>query len=139
MHPEDLLDKEAQEGLTLAERDRLAAHLARCEVCRFERSVRADFREELHDEVAPGGEILASPFERKKSAAAIRTARSPRPLGKASGVLVIGLGFAKGFGSRMWGQLFRSERIEVRGESAAKTSPEPRRAALSPDPAPLRE
>lgn len=47
LHPDDLLDKEARGELTSLERERLEAHLARCETCRFERVVREDFAEEL--------------------------------------------------------------------------------------------
>lgn len=50
LHPEDLLDKEANGELTDNERAMLDAHLSRCETCRFEREVRADFADELGDD-----------------------------------------------------------------------------------------
>ncbi len=56
LHPEDLLDKDARGELTDAERERLEAHLERCATCRFERTLRADFVEDLGDapqELAP--------------------------------------------------------------------------------------
>jgi TolA-binding protein len=47
LHPEDLLEAEARGELSLGERERLEWHLAQCEVCRFERLAREDFRREL--------------------------------------------------------------------------------------------
>ena len=47
LHPEDLLEGAARGGLSLGERERLEWHLAQCEVCRFERLAREDFRREL--------------------------------------------------------------------------------------------
>jgi hypothetical protein len=47
LHPEDLIEKEANGELDAAERARLETHLERCLACRFERQVRADFVEEL--------------------------------------------------------------------------------------------
>lgn len=43
LHPEELLDKDARGALSEEERALLQAHLARCETCRFEQAVRADF------------------------------------------------------------------------------------------------
>src|ERR1700761_9405991 len=50
LHPDDLLDKDARGELSESELTRLEAHLSRCETCRFEREVRADFASELSDE-----------------------------------------------------------------------------------------
>jgi TolA-binding protein len=47
LHPEDLLEADARGELSLDERERLEWHLAQCEVCRFERLAREDFRREL--------------------------------------------------------------------------------------------
>jgi TolA-binding protein len=47
LHPEDLLDKDAQGALEDSERARLEAHVARCSACRLERQLRADFASEL--------------------------------------------------------------------------------------------
>jgi len=47
LHPEELLDREARGELAEDDRRRLTDHLARCAACRFARSVRADFAEEL--------------------------------------------------------------------------------------------
>jgi TolA-binding protein len=58
LHPEDLLDKEARGELTSDDRARLEIHLARCAACRFERRVRADFREEVDDEVGLSSQRL---------------------------------------------------------------------------------
>lgn len=43
LHPEELFDKAAAGTLSDSERVWLDGHLAQCEVCRFERQVRADF------------------------------------------------------------------------------------------------
>lgn len=42
IHPEELIDKLAEGSLTLAERERLDAHLGQCSSCRFEITVRSD-------------------------------------------------------------------------------------------------
>ncbi len=46
LHPEDLLDKLSAGSLSSAEQGRLDAHLAQCDACRFELSVRDDFAED---------------------------------------------------------------------------------------------
>jgi TolA-binding protein len=51
LHPEDLLEKDAQGSLDASERARLEAHLAHCSACRMERLLRADFAGELEAEV----------------------------------------------------------------------------------------
>ena len=69
LHPEDLLERDANGELTGAERARLDAHLAQCKTCRFERQVRLDFLAEeesldadfdvqrlLSEVLAPGAE-----------------------------------------------------------------------------------
>lgn len=56
IHPEELLDKCAQGMLSPSEQALLDAHLARCEVCRFELAL----REDLSDDVA-ARELAAPP------------------------------------------------------------------------------
>ncbi|HEY3494468.1 MAG TPA: zf-HC2 domain-containing protein [Polyangiaceae bacterium] len=46
IHPEELLDKLERGTLTSAERARLSSHLAACEVCRFELTLRRDVAED---------------------------------------------------------------------------------------------
>jgi len=46
IHPEELFDKLLDGQLSLAERERLRAHLDGCEVCRFEYAARLDFQAE---------------------------------------------------------------------------------------------
>jgi TolA-binding protein len=57
LHPEDLIDKEANGALSPDEALRLKQHFARCATCRFERAARADFRRES----AGAGERASSP------------------------------------------------------------------------------
>jgi len=47
IHPEELIDKLNEGSLTVAERERLDAHLALCSSCRFEIAVRLDLAEDL--------------------------------------------------------------------------------------------
>lgn len=51
LHPEDLLEKDAQGSLEAGERTRLEAHLAHCSACRMERQLRLDFAAELEAEI----------------------------------------------------------------------------------------
>lgn len=51
LHPEDLLEKDAQGSLEAGERTRLEAHLAHCVACRMERQLRVDFAGELAEEI----------------------------------------------------------------------------------------
>lgn len=51
LHPEDLLEKDAQGSLEDGERTRLDAHLAHCAACRMEVQLRADFARELEADV----------------------------------------------------------------------------------------
>jgi TolA-binding protein len=51
LHPEDLLEREAQGSLEAGERVRLEAHLSHCTACRMERQLRADFAGELEAEI----------------------------------------------------------------------------------------
>jgi len=53
LHPEELLDRAEEGALTPSEQERLDAHLAKCEVCRFERDARADFAAEMEAEERP--------------------------------------------------------------------------------------
>jgi TolA-binding protein len=46
LHPEELFDKLLEGELSVAERERLQAHLEACEVCRFEYAARLDFQAE---------------------------------------------------------------------------------------------
>jgi len=47
IHPEELIDKLNEGSLTIAERERLDAHLALCSSCRFEIAVRSDLAEDV--------------------------------------------------------------------------------------------
>jgi anti-sigma factor RsiW len=44
LHPEDLIDKELADRLSVPERSRLDAHVAACPVCRLERGAREEIR-----------------------------------------------------------------------------------------------
>lgn len=77
IHPEELFDRLSAGTLTELEAERLRAHLAICDVCRFELSTRSDFRAELaalpSDLSAPA---LLPAFDRKASSPS-DLARSP--------------------------------------------------------------
>jgi tetratricopeptide (TPR) repeat protein len=81
LHPEGLMEADARGKLLVGDRERLEWHLEQCEVCRFERLARKDFRRELEREdeeldvsrlltqaLLGGGEItvLASSAGRRK-------------------------------------------------------------------------
>jgi TolA-binding protein len=81
MHPEELFDKLAQGTLTTAEGDRLRAHLASCNVCRFELAVRGDFSaEQLGPEpcVSPSPSPEAAALPRHAGTASTRSRRARR-------------------------------------------------------------
>jgi tetratricopeptide (TPR) repeat protein len=50
LHPEGLMEADARGELLVGDRERLEWHLEQCEVCRFERLARKDFRRELEDQ-----------------------------------------------------------------------------------------
>jgi TolA-binding protein len=53
LHPEELLDKLVRGGLSASDRQRLDAHVAVCEACRFELEARRDFMEVAVELPAP--------------------------------------------------------------------------------------
>lgn len=89
LHPEELLDKDARGALSEDERALLDAHLARCETCRFERMVRADFALERSEEVGLSAHRLAllvdvGVRERSPSSEALVAEASPPISGRRS-------------------------------------------------------
>ena len=70
LHPEHLLEKESLGTLDDAERKQLDAHLGQCPACRFERTVRADFADELAGEDPPvriSGVLVDAGIEKEKA------------------------------------------------------------------------
>jgi TolA-binding protein len=81
LHPEDLLDRDVCGRLSPTESERLERHLDRCDACRLERQVRADFRDE-YEPLPPEVDVpnlLAEVLDVGQS----RRPR-PRPMGPAS-------------------------------------------------------
>jgi TolA-binding protein len=87
LHADDLLDREIRGVLTIEERARLEEHLAVCSVCRFERTVRADFRAEFAA-LGPSQPQASKLGRTAASAAATRHARV-RLLGMVAVLLLL--------------------------------------------------
>jgi hypothetical protein len=110
LHPEDLLEREARGELSSVEADRLAMHLRHCAVCRLERTLRADFRQDdeelrvpaldvhslLSRALAPGAGSSGS--RREVERARISARRRIRPmLFAAAALFVAGASVAAGW------------------------------------------
>ena len=67
IHPEELLDKLERATLSPAERTRLDAHLAVCDVCRFELALRGDLDEDVRVVRDRGSSPQASPVPVQKA------------------------------------------------------------------------
>ncbi len=79
IHPEELIDKLARGDLTPGERELLSAHLASCDVCRFELAVSVDLQEEA--KLVPVGgppPRLFSPRQVSQPIAPVRERRRSR-------------------------------------------------------------
>ena len=83
LHPEELFDKEEAGTLSETERARLDAHVARCEACRLERRLRADFAAELGDEAEesqfPSNYLVAIVAGAQRTEDASEPAPAPAP------------------------------------------------------------
>jgi len=150
LHPDDLLDKEAREGLSAPEQAKLDEHLRLCAVCRFERDARDDFRAEFEAEArrSKNPSIPQVPVEKSEAPAPSSAPTSRRrALGRvrwlpllAAAILVAGGAAAE------WAVHASNETAPVPGavESANEPAPssEPRdhrrtAAVPSPSPSPL--
>lgn len=160
LHPEDLLDKDGRGELTDDERARLDAHLARCATCRFERQARADFREEIDDEIVlssrrllalvegmPPRADVAPPNERTESVEHVPTAskmpssrpasirRRTRVVLLVAAALFVGGVATAGAGARVWARVvstFSSTDSTLEPSSPAVTQPAPPTHAAAP-------
>jgi TolA-binding protein len=99
LHPEDLLDREADGGLSPEDASRLERHMAQCAACRLEHQSRRDFRTE-RDPLGPDfdvqrllSEVLAPGADRELLRAAAAPRRAPirrlRPLLLAAAALMV--------------------------------------------------
>lgn len=145
MHPEELLDRDLKGTLTSEQRTHLDAHLARCEVCRLERLMRADFAAQAAREsesdmqafvlgalqraaVTPVASVHAAVPVAPASPA--RTGRMSALLVAACVLLATGAAFARtGWAERAW------ELASSWGEQAAPNAEQPREAARRSRPA----
>lgn len=88
LHPEDLLEADARGALSLGERERLEWHLDQCEVCRFERLARKDFRRELEDQ---DDGLDVSRLLTEALSGGTQVAATPRSSGRRKGRVRLGL------------------------------------------------
>jgi hypothetical protein len=85
LHPEDLLDREAEGELSPNERAMLDAHLSHCVACRLEREVRADFAAELADDMpepmraSSGGVLVKRALESRPAPARLVPEQAEQP------------------------------------------------------------
>jgi TolA-binding protein len=105
LHPEHLIEKETNGALDAVERKQLDTHLAQCAACRFERSVRADFADELSGEDPPirisGLSLLRVTEEKPSPVAAPRRFRFTW-LVAAAVLLLVATAVASESGRRVW-------------------------------------
>lgn len=92
LHTDDLLDREIRGLLTSEERARLEEHLAVCSACRFERTVRGDFRAEF-ESLGPTRREAPPAAKLKRSAPRARRRALVRTIGLVA-VLVLVAGVA---------------------------------------------
>jgi anti-sigma factor RsiW len=128
LHPDDLLDKEARGELSDVDRARLEAHLARCEACRFEREVRADFADELlaaEDEEVPSQRLLPilpaeeEPAPKRISTRPSRVRRNVRVTLLVAAALLIGSAATAGVGGHVWEHVASALSFDDAPEEAA--------------------
>jgi TolA-binding protein len=143
LHPEELMEADARGELLLGDRDRLEWHLEQCEVCRFERLARKDFRRELErrDEeldvprlltraLLGGGEIAAA------ASAGRRKGRVRLGLLAAAMVMIAGTAAAAvGFSEMRIGSPRGFEAEARRTVGPARTGAEPAPARTGAEPA----
>jgi TolA-binding protein len=139
LHPEELIEREADGDLTTAEHARLEAHLRHCPACRMERRVRVDFRraESLPEPesqafvarlVLPDRARPASTSPRK------RFRRVPLVFAAAALLAIAGLAAAASSLSTRWSGTAPDHGTQAAARSVAPASPFARR---SPTPAPV--
>lgn len=151
LHPEDLLEKDAQGSLDAGERARLEAHLVHCVACRMERQLRADFAGELEAEV-PLERIVGLGIEQmpetpppRESITMLRGPRRRRHravwLLAAAALLVAGAAAAAmGLGEGRWPALGGAPTAPVEANPPAAVTAKTHRSAVPvvdvPEPAP---
>jgi TolA-binding protein len=159
LHPEDLLDKEARGVITALEQQRLDAHMDRCDACRVERQMRADFADEMDGEdprISVSALLALVDVEKSNAAADARAEElaaslSRRGIGVRRGVTratwliaaaavfaasVAGAAGATGIGQRAWSSLVGAEPAPV-VTVASVSRPAPRHVTRHASPTPL--
>jgi TolA-binding protein len=147
IHPEELLDKLAQGALSPSEAERLDAHLARCEVCRFELALREDLSEDVAARELAAPPQLLSQVPVVTRATPSRVRRWSVASVAAAAVFVLAAGaLAAIAGPRFWSPPKHVDASTAAGNSTAaqlaKASKSPRSTAhsvtpRSDEPAPL--
>lgn len=123
LHPEHLIEKEANGTLDASERKQLDTHVAQCAACRFERSVRDDFASELAGEDPP---VRISGFEleqpkKQEHVLVVRPRRFRYAWVVAAAVLLlVATAFASEPGRRVWMPMLG---ITIVGQAPSVTMP----------------
>jgi TolA-binding protein len=103
LHADDLLDKEARGELSTDEQARLEDHLAACSVCRFERTVREDFRAEF--EAEGQRERAAQRSSESRDGLGERTARASRSRRPGTVLLLVAALLTAGVATAEWARI----------------------------------
>lgn len=121
IHPEELLDKSAAGSLSANEEQLLKAHLARCEVCRFELALRSDLADDVAERELMAPPQLSSQMPLPPRATPSRVRRWSLAWGAAAAVFVLAAGALGAYAVR-WPHAQRSALSAVGSLAAPQPS-----------------